>query len=100
VWNHRVERPALIWDAETGLAEEVLAAIRDGRGETVRTAAPAPAAYRVRLADELAVSLGELRARTREYDDRRWRPGKLEPIADALWRASDGYLDVLAAVEC
>ena len=24
VWNHRIERPALVWDVETGLAEETL----------------------------------------------------------------------------
>ena len=39
----------------------------------------------------------ELRSGTLEYDNRRWKPGKLEPVADALWRASDGYLDVLDA---
>jgi hypothetical protein len=54
--------------------------------------------YRHRLDDELTVSLRALRGQTRSYEDRRWSPGKLEPAADALWRASDGYLDMLDAV--
>ena len=99
VWNHRVVRPALVWGAEAGVAEATLAAIRAGDGESVRAAAPDEAAYRARLARELAVSLRSLREQTGEYEERRWRPGKLEPVADALWRASDGYLDVLAAAE-
>jgi len=27
-----------------------------------------------------------------------WRPGKLDPFADSLWRATDGYLDILDTV--
>jgi hypothetical protein len=99
VWNHRIDRPVLLWDEADGVRTDALAALRDGRGESVRPDAPAPDELRARLKDELAVSLRALRASTREYDDRRWSPGKLEPVADALWRASDGYLDVLDAVE-
>jgi hypothetical protein len=95
VWNHRIERPALVWDEEDGLRPGVLEALRAGCGETVRSAAPAPDVWQARLADELALSLAALRARTQAYEERRWSPGKLEPVADALWRASDGYLDVL-----
>jgi hypothetical protein len=40
-----------------------------------------------------------LRARTRHYEERRWSPGKLDPLADALWRATDGYLDVYDAID-
>ena len=29
----------------------------------------------------------------------RWAPGRLEPTADALWRVSAGYVDVLGALE-
>ncbi|AOS64270.1 hypothetical protein BKA25_001978 [Actinoalloteichus hymeniacidonis] len=46
---------------------------------------------------ELAVSLAALGERTRHYEDRRFKPGKLEPVADALWRVSAGYLDVEAS---
>ena len=97
VWNHWVDRPALVWDAESGMAEETLAAILDGRGAEVRTAAPTPDELDKRLEDELAVCLRALRERTQIYEDRRWSPGKLAPMADALWRASAGYLDILDA---
>lgn len=97
VWNHRIERPALAWDETVGVAEDTLAALRDGRGESVRQAAPPADRLRERLRDELEISLAALRRCTRSYEDRRFKPGKLEPVADALWRASDGYLDVLAA---
>ncbi|MGM1063588.1 DUF7711 family protein [Saccharothrix sp. Mg75] len=98
VWNHRVDRPALLWDAATGVAEETLAALAEGRGEQVRTPAPSPDDLRARLEDELAVSLRALRGRTRGYEEARWRPGKLDPVADDLWRSADGYLDVLDAL--
>jgi hypothetical protein len=98
VWNHRIDRPALLWDDADGVRQDTLAALRDGRGESVRLAAPDPDALRARLQEELTVSRSALQACTRAYDDRRWSPGKLEPVADALWRASNGYLDVLDAV--
>ncbi len=96
VWNHRIERPALVWDAE-GVREEVLSALRDGTGESVRSAAPTPRQLTDRLAAEQAVSLAALDRCSRDYDEQRWRPGKLEPVADALWRATEGYLDILDA---
>jgi hypothetical protein len=98
VWNHRIDRPALVWDHLTGVREDTLAALREGQSESVRTAAPTEDELLERLREELTVSLRALRARTRNYEQRRWSPGKLEPVADALWRASDGYLDVRAAV--
>jgi len=98
VWNHRIEQPALIWDEVDGTREETLAALGNGRGDSVRSAAPAENDLRVRLRDEVAVSLRGLQERTRVYEEKRWSPGKMEPVADALWRAADGYLDVLAAI--
>jgi hypothetical protein len=98
VWNHRIDRPALLWDERDGIAEATLAALLDGRGDDVRLPAPTEDERRARLDDELAVSLRALRARTADYEDRRWRPGKLEPVADALWLANEGYLDMLDAV--
>lgn len=99
VWNHVVDRPALVWDAVDGTAEETLAALADGRGEQVRLPAPGADELRARLRDELAVSLRALRRHTRAYEDKRWSPGKLTTVSDALWRAGDGYLDVLDAVD-
>jgi hypothetical protein len=98
IWNHRVERPALVWDIDSGVAEETIAAIQDGRAEEVRSAAPTPDELGNRLDDELAGCLKALHQRTQLYEERRWSPGKLTPVADALWRSSDGYLDVLDAV--
>ena len=42
--------------------------------------------------------VGALRECAATYEKRRWSPGKLEPVADALWRASEGYLDVINAL--
>lgn len=98
VWNHYISRPALVWDTEAGVRESTLAALRDGRGADVRIDDPTPAELQAQLAAELAVSLRSLRRQHRAYDDKRWRPGKLEPFADALWRATDGYLDLLDAI--
>ena len=96
VWNHRIVRPALVWD-ESGVREDTLSALRDGLGETVRSPAPTEDEFRARLRDELTISRDTLRACTEMYEKRRWSPGKLAPAADALWRASAGYLDVLDA---
>ena len=65
----------------------MLTALRDGHGEQVRSPAPSADELRERLVRELTVSLAYLRDRTEYYADRRFQPGKLEPVADALWRA-------------
>ncbi len=97
VWNHRIVRPALVWDVAGGERESVLAALREGAGETVREAAPTQAEYAERLRDELRISLAAVTAATAEYDQKRWAPGRLEPYADRLFEATQGYLDVLNA---
>lgn len=97
VWNHEIERPAKFWDADDGIAEPVLEALRAGDGERVRVEAPSAAEFDARMGEELAVSLAAVRRCTEIYTDRRWKPGKLTPLADALWLASEGYLDVLDA---
>ena len=97
VWNHTIVRPALIWDSAEGIRSETLSAIREGDAERVRAAGPTEADLTARLADELTLSRNSLRAATDAYEQRRWAPGKLEPTADALWHASQGYLDLLQA---
>ncbi|PPK70880.1 hypothetical protein V5P93_002741 [Actinokineospora auranticolor] len=97
VWNHVLHRPARVWSADDGVDERVIDRIAEGDAESVRAAAPSEAETRERLAADLAVSLAGLRDRTADYQRKRWRPGKLEPVADALWQASDGYLDLLRA---
>jgi hypothetical protein len=96
VSNHRISRPALVWDVAGGVRESTLAALHDGRGSEFRIDAPTDLA--AQLESELALSLRFLRRQHRAYDDQRWRPGKLDPAADALWRATAGYLDLLDAV--
>ncbi|NUT48781.1 MAG: hypothetical protein HOV94_15955 [Saccharothrix sp.] len=98
VWNHLIDRPALVWDAVDGTADKTLEALADGRGEDVRLPAPEEDEVRARLSEELDVSLRALRRRTRAYEEKRWAPGKLTAVSDALWRVSEGYLDVLDAV--
>lgn len=98
VWNHRIVRPALVWDSSDGVRDQALAALRDGHIDELRMAAVSDDELALRLREELAISESSLRSRTTAYDQRRWAPGKLEPHADALWRASNGYLDVLDAV--
>lgn len=98
VWNHRIVRPLLVWDQRTGVDEGSLTALREGRGLAAGLPEPTAAQLADRLRDELTLSLAALQARTREYDERRWSPGRLESIADPLHRAADGYLDVLDAL--
>jgi hypothetical protein len=98
VWNHHIVRPAPVWTVEDGVAEDALAAIDAGTGRDFRLPAPSVQEVRERLDDEMTVSLRSLRDQTRTYDERRWLPGKMTPVADALWRAADGYLDVLDTV--
>ena len=98
VWNHRIERPALVWSAADGINEEALVAVSDGTGELVRRAAPSPEELRKRVEDEFEVSLRALRRVNQDYTDHRWSPGKLTPYSDALWRTTTGYLDLLDVV--
>ena len=97
VWNHRIVRPALVWDVAGGLREGVVTALREGQGSDVGQASPSARAYASRMADELEVSLAALEARTRDYDAQRWGRTPLERIADPLFDAALGYIDVLGA---
>ena len=83
-------------EAQRGLMLR-LAALREGRGAEIGQPAPAPEAFVARMIDELAVSRAALTARTADYDAKRWGRTRLEKIADPLFDASLGYLDVLEA---
>jgi hypothetical protein len=104
LWNHRIRRPLLIWeepgmlDASGEVVSDGLSALRDGTAEGLRLPEPTPDQVASRLEDEMAVSLRALASAGDIYEQRRFSPGKLEPVADALWRASAGYVDVLRAV--
>lgn len=97
VWNHHIRRPLLIWDESEGILVGALAALQDGTAETLRLPEPTPGEMQARLEAELATSHRALESAAANYEQRRFSPGKLEPVADALWRASAGYLDVLGA---
>jgi hypothetical protein len=97
LWNHNIRGPLLIWDESAGIAVDALSALRDGTTEELRLPEPTQDEMRSRLEAELAVSLRALESATAAYDRRRFSPGKIGPVADALWLASAGYLDVLAA---
>jgi hypothetical protein len=103
LWNHRIRGPLLIWDEhavrdESGEpAMSGLTALREGNAESLRQPEPTQGDLDSRLAAELAVSLRVLESTQAAYERRRFSPGKLEPVADALWRAGAGYIDVLKA---
>ena len=67
-------------------------------GADLGQAAPTAEEFAARMADELAVSRAALVARTADYDAKRWGRTRLEKIADPLFEASLGYLDVLEAL--
>ena len=97
VWNHHIRRPLLIWDERGGIVTDALSAIRNGTADALRLPEPAQDEMHTRLEAELAVSHRALRSATAAYEQRRFSPGKIGPVADALWNASQGYLDVLDA---
>lgn len=98
LWNHDIRGPLLIWDETSGVAVDALSALRDGTAEGLRLPEPTAEELRSRLQAELAVSLRNLESTTAAYEERRFDRGKLEPVADALWQASAGYLDVLRSI--
>ena len=98
VWNHRILRPLLLWDASEGVRRAALEALRTGHADALRLAAPSGAEALARLRAELAVAEAAVAAATVDYAERRWAPGRLERVADPLWRRTSGYLDVLHAL--
>jgi hypothetical protein len=95
VWNHVIVRPVLLWDADNGTNDTAFEALRADKVDTVRTPAPSEEELAQRVADELAISLAAMRGRVQTYEEKRWAPGKLEPVADDLWSVTNGYLDLL-----
>ena len=98
VWNHRIRRPLRIWDESAGFISETLSALRAGTAESLRLPEPTPAEMKARVEAELATSHRALDRAAANYEERRFSPGSLEPAADSLWHAAQGYLDVLAAI--
>ena len=102
VWNHELMRPLLVWSAQDGVQDAALAALtgpdRDAL-DVLRGPVPTPEQLRRRLEQEVLVSQAAVRERSAEYQRRRWSPGKLEPVADALADAVQGWVDLQDALE-
>jgi hypothetical protein len=101
VWNHELVRPLRVWSATDGVSAPALAAL-DGPDhaalEALREPAPAAAELHDRLVDELRIAQTAVRERSADYQQRRWAPGRLEPVADALADAVQGWLDLQDAM--
>jgi hypothetical protein len=99
VSNHVIRRPLRIWSAE-GLDIAALEALGNGDAEVLRLPEPGDAAMREQMAAELAASHAHLRRVADRYWEREWRSqhrgSGLYP-EDHLWRAAQGYLDLLSA---
>jgi len=97
VWNHELVRPLPVWSVDDGVSDPALAALSGpdvAALEVLRGPAPTAAELHDRLVDELGVAQAAVRERSAEYQRRRWAPGRLEPVADALADAVRGWLDL------
>jgi hypothetical protein len=102
VWNHELVRPLLVWSAQHGVHDPALAALAGpdpAALDALRGPVATPEQLRERLEQEVLVSQAALRERSAEYQRRRWSPGKLEPVADALADAVQGWVDLQDALE-
>jgi hypothetical protein len=102
VWNHHLVRPLLVWSVQGGVRDPALAALagpdRDAL-DALRGPAPTPEQLRERLEQELFLAQAAVRERSEDYQRRRWAPGKLEPVADALADAVQGWVDLQDALD-
>lgn len=100
VWNHFVDRPVLVWDESQGVLQVPLEALQSGRDvEQWRLPAPTADELRARLEEEAAVSYRAMQRAVSSYDQNRWSREKLSRLADPLWDATAGYLDVREALD-
>lgn len=98
VWNHRIVRPMLLWDAAAGLRHHAIAVLRDGEDiEHHREPAPSPEELAGQMARQLEISLAAVRKAAHKFESHRWGRGEVLGYADALFAATDGYLDLLSA---
>ncbi len=97
VWNHRIVRPLLVWDVETGLNEEHLSAIGEGRAADLGL--PEPPAHALadplwRVADGYVdiVDAQTSLSTAPEVDDIGLNPTRTFPKARAWTRPVTDYL--------
>lgn len=101
VWNHAIERPLLLWSTEGGLKADAVAALHSGEAGTIerlRLAAPAEAELRERLAAEQTLTLAALRRTTEAWEAERWGRGDLRKLAEPMWEAAAGHLELADAL--
>jgi len=100
VWNHKIRGPVRFWSLD-GPDEATLDALDERRFDRLQRLVPTPAEELEQLEEELAASLTHLRQVTGAYWDREWR-GEHKGLGaypeHYLWRAAEGYLDLLRAV--
>ncbi|HZD74057.1 MAG TPA: hypothetical protein VE776_09275 [Actinomycetota bacterium] len=101
VWNHEISGPVRFWSLD-GPDEGALEAIAQHRLGELHRLVPTAEEELEQLEEELLASLTHLRKVTESYWDIEWRRdhrGLGVYPEHHLWRASKGYLDLLAAVE-
>jgi hypothetical protein len=101
VWNHFIREPVRFWSLD-GPDVPVLDALRDRQLDDLPRLTASPAALLRRTEVELDRALAHLRAVHEGYWDRDWRTnhrGAGRYPESHLWEATDGYLDLLDAVD-
>jgi hypothetical protein len=99
VWNHRIRGPVRFWSV-AGPDGPTLDALGERRLGDLHRLTPTAAEEAEQLQEELAASLGHLQRVDAAYWEREWRrdhKGLGIYPEDHLWRATHGYLDLLAA---
>jgi hypothetical protein len=101
VWNHRIRGPVRFWSL-AGPDESALDALDERRLGDLHRLIPTTAEEAEQLHEELAASLAYLQrvdAACWERERRREHKGLGSYPEDHLWRATHGYLDLLAATQ-
>lgn len=101
VWNQEHRRLVRFWAADTGLDQDVIAALRDRRLDRLTIVEPSPEELANQLDVELALSRRHLRQVLDQYWDRDWRRGHKgydETPEDHLWRAAQAVTEISDAL--
>jgi hypothetical protein len=101
VWNHCIRGPVRFWSL-AGPDEPTLQALGERRFGDLHRLIPTAAEVAEQVQAELAASLAHLQRVDAAYWEREWRrehKGFGIYPEDHLWRATHGYLDLLAATQ-
>ena len=100
IWNHYIRRPVRIWSVDSGPDEQALAALEARDFGSLKRLTPEPADARLQLREDLTATLAHLREVHDKYWDHDWRRklrGNGRYPENELWKAAEGYLDLLDA---